>query len=277
MQKELRGKLPTFYTEKDKYTTILTNDWDALLSTSAEKAINNWDVNYFYNFENLYMLDSYNNKEYVGLDLALTKGKTIDNHMMTYNAATPINDEAINLNYIKGIVNHTYYKKFPLSTFLLLVSLHSIPLNYQDENLVKFILSIDSAYKGYYASNAHFKKVYVNWLEELNLTSILDVLSRTDEKEFKVIKSKTATIGEHITIDKEGFLHFGKWNNQALDYLSNKIGFTIALPSGQFRKIKEFNNEPFTSSPKVNDYMLRTEVFSYNFTYKNNGKVSILK
>lgn len=277
MQKQLKEKLPTFYNEKDIYTTILTNDMDALLCSATCKAINNWDVNYFYNFKGLYVFDQSNRKEYVGLDLALTQGKTIDNHLMTYNYATIHNPQAINLNYTKGINNHSYYKKFPLSTFLLLVSLYDIPLNYKDESLIKFLLSVDSAYKGYYASNDHFKKVYTDWMEQLNLTNMLDILSRTDISEFNVIQEKNEKLGKSIILDDEGYLKFGNWNGQVLNKLSKKIGFEVSLPKGQFTLQQQFKNEYFNAGSKVNSFMTDSNVFSYNFTYKTGGKVSILK
>ena len=277
MQKQLKEKLPTFYTEKDIYTTILTNDMDALLSCAAMKAINNWDVNYFYNFEGLYVLDSDNTKEYVGLDLALTKGKTIDNHLMTYDYNTIHNPQAINLNYTKGITNNFYYRKFPLSTFLLLVSLHDIPLNYKDESFIKFLLSIDSAHGGYYSDIDRFKKVFIEWMEELNLTQMLDILARTPLDEFKTIQAKSTRIGKTISLDKNGELQFGHWGGRALEMLSNKIGFEVALPTGQFTLQQQFNNKSFDSSPKVNSFMTDEKVFSYNFTFKARGKVSILK
>ena len=277
MKKELRENLPTFYTDKGSFSTILTNDMDSLLSASACKHINNWDINYFYDFEGLYVLNPDNSKEYVGLDLALTKGKTIDNHLMTYDYATIHNPQAINLNYTKGITNYSYYKKFPLSTFLLLVSLHDIPLNYQDESFMKFILSIDSAHGGYYSDIPHFKKVFIEWMEDLNLTKMLDILARTPIEEFEAIQAKSARIGKHIKLNDKRELQFGHWEGRALDLLSKKIGFEVALPTGQFTLQQQFNNERFDSSPDVNSFMTDKRVFSYNFTYKRFGKVSVLK
>lgn len=277
MQKQLKTKLPTFYNEKDIYTTILTNDMDALLCSAACKAINNWDVNYFYNFEGLYVLDADNKKERVGLDLALTRGKTIDNHLMTYNHNTIHNPQAINLNYTKGIVNDSYYKKFPLSTFLLLVSLYDISLNYKDESLIKFILSVDSAHVGYYASSNRFKKVYIDWMEEMGLTKMLDILARTPLDGFKEIQRKNAKLGKNISLDSNNQLQFGYWNDRVLGALSNKIGFEVSLPKGQFTLLQQFNNEEFNASSRVNQFMTDENVFSYNFTYKKCGKVSILK
>lgn len=277
MNKQLLSKVPTFYKEKDIYTTILANDWDALLSCAVEKEVNNWDINHFYDFESMWVLNSSNTKEYVGLDLALTKGKNIDNHLMGYNYGTLANEQGINLNTFKGINTTKYYKKFPLSTFLLLVSLHDIPLNYNDDMLIKFLLTIDSAHKGFYADKEFFKQVYVDWMEDLGLTRFLDILNKTDIKEFNNISAATAKHGKQITINNDGFLTFGK-GTYDLDKFSKRMGFKVELPAQQFTKTMEFENKNFSvNSVNPNSFMNNDEVFSYAFTYKNNGRVSYIK
>lgn len=261
--------------EKGKYTTILTNDWDSILAACAVKKVNDWDINYFYTFDGLYVLDKTDERERVGIDLALREGKTICNHLMLQDSNSQVNEQAFNLNSVKGISNNKYCTKFPLSTFLLIISAYNIPLDYSDETLMKFILSVDSAHKGFYTDNSYFKKIYTDWIEELGLTPLLDILNKTTLEEFKIIKKNTKKLGDIITIDDNGYLDFGK-NPAYFENLSERFGFDIELPKQQFTKIMDLSNKDFRANTMSKGFMKDNSVFSYAFTYKDIGKVSYI-
>ena len=274
MKKQLKDKLPQWIFEKNTYAMEMQNDWDSLLSTCLLKHLNGWDINYFYNFKERYILDNTNDKEKVGVDLALRTGKTVCNHVMLQNHLTVKNHEAVNLNSILGIHNGQYYKKFPLSTFMLLISIFDFELNYDDECLIKFILCVDSAYKGFYTKNDHFKKIYVDWMELLGLDKFLDVLEKTPKEDFEDMLGKMKEFGTNITIDENGCLKFGRNN---LKKLSKRLGFTVELPKGQFKQDMQFINGIFEASRKSSQFYKDENVYSYAFTKRDIGKVSYIK
>lgn len=272
IEQNILNKIPAYWNEKDIYNTILTNDDDSLITASALKYLLNWDINYFYSFDGLYVLDESDQRESVGVDLALCKGKTICNHVMLQDWHTPRNNEAINMNSLQGITNDKYYKKYPLSSFLLVVALHNIELDFENDLLIKYILSIDSAYKGFYAKNQDFKKVYTDWLEVLGLEKFIYTLENTSMSFFtEQMKPLLDAKGRQITINGNGFLEFGDRNYEKI---SKQIGFDIKLPEGEFKKVMSFSNDEFTAGRTSADFMYDKNVYSYAFTYKNQGKVS---
>lgn len=274
MQKQIKDKLPQWIFEKDNYTMEMQNDWDSLLSTCLLKHLNGWDINYFYNFKARYILDNMNNKEKVGVDLALRTGKTVCNHVMLQDHSTVKNHEAVNLNSIRDIHTKQYKKKYPFSTFMLLISIFDYQLNYDDECLIKFILCVDSAYKGFYADKDEYRKIYVDWMKLLGLDKFLDVLEKTPKEEFTNMLGKMKKRGTDITIDENGCLKFGEYN---LEKLSKRLGFTVELPKGQFKQDMQFINGFFEVSPKSSRFYKNENVYSYAFTKRGSGKVSYIK
>lgn len=91
MKEEYLQKVPTWYRDFTKYDVVLSDDIDGLVSTSALKFAKNWNVEYFYNFETLYVTgQTYfkedKNAQRVWADVAITRQeKTFDNHISRKN------------------------------------------------------------------------------------------------------------------------------------------------------------------------------------------------
>ena len=273
----MRDKVPQFFKDEGNYSTILTDDMDSLLGCSLVKEINDWDVNQFYNFKGIYTLDPSNTKELVGIDMAKCSGKTIDNHLMVFDEFTRINPESINLNHVKNITNKSYIFKYPFSTFMLILWLHDVPLNHMDDETIKFILTVDSSFGTYYDKNEFMRNKHKRWLEEMNFTRFIDVLNKSSLRELRELQGKTHKIGDEITVNPNGTLSFGGWNEKRLDNLSKRLGFKVELPKGEFTLERECEVKPFVSSPDNNTFMLDEGVMTYNYLYKDKGVVSKLK
>lgn len=264
---------PTF----KKYQGIGTDDWDSLLSGCGLKEVKGLEVNKFFNFKQMYAINPNDDRPDIGIDMARKFGMTYCNHMQLFYSNSNVNKQSANLNNIKGIHNKDYYKKYPLSTFLLICSMYDIPLDYNNKGLIKFLLAVDSSYKGFYAKNSYFKQIYVDWMEELGFTKMLDILAKTDVKEFNdedegwlaIIKNR----GDKLYIDDNGFMQFGNYD---LDKMSRNLGFKVELPKEQFTLIEEYDRKFFTMD-ELRDLSKNDNVYSYALTYKGKGVVSYFK
>lgn len=68
MNEKLKGKFPKWCFEDEQYATVLTNDIDSLLGCTIEKQVKGNKINYFYNFEAMYVQDENDSLEKLGID-----------------------------------------------------------------------------------------------------------------------------------------------------------------------------------------------------------------
>ena len=140
----------------DEYGLILTDDIDSLLSCSILKQKKNWNVEQILLFKACSQnFDAYGETlnathEAIGVDLALTNGKCFDNHLTQFKWNGTSNPESINLNRIAGISRDKYYRKYNLSTVLLLWSLYDLPKEKLSDELMMLLIAIDGSFQGYY-------------------------------------------------------------------------------------------------------------------------------
>src|SRR5690606_37808525 len=76
MKDKLKERFPEWCSDftQGQYNTILTDDLDSLLGCAIEKHVKGNEVNYFYEFDNLYIADQTDKRKAIGIDLALHKG-----------------------------------------------------------------------------------------------------------------------------------------------------------------------------------------------------------
>ena len=197
MKAEYKEKLPQWYTSNEKFDLILTDDIDSLLSCAILKQVKNWNIEQVF----LFKVDSNKNidcmgitsnatNEAVGVDLALQNGKCFDNHLSRLHSEDKYNDEIINLNFIKDVTRQDYFKKYNLSTVLLLWSLYDLPIPESEEGKM-ILLTIDSPYYSHfsrYQNDRDMNKFYM--CEVLGLYELYECQLRHKQYEFKSIEKK---------------------------------------------------------------------------------------
>ena len=267
MKREIKEKLPQWYLkinpEKDKL--MLTDDIDSLLSCCLLKQLFDIEIKSFYDFKALYFADGIERKHFIGVDLDTcnNKSRVFGNHITYYK-----NTNAINLNNIFDI---KYYQKYPFSTVLLICFLYNIDISKWTDEQLKVILAIDSAFKGYYSANNHFKKVYTNWLDKLGYRFLEDrILSKMTMKDFAQIQRRYRLSG-YIKIGKNGRLK----TNIDLDKLNNLFNdiIHIKLPQDKFKKGRDFTLKQV--NPVIETVPPEKLIFSQAWTYKNQLKMSL--
>lgn len=265
MNIKIRERLPDWYLKinPDRDKLMLTNDIDSLMGCSILKQLFGVEIKSFYDFKSIYFADGTVRKGFIGVDLDSCEGRTFGNHI-TYIK----NPEAINLN---NIFKLKYYKKYPLNTVLLLCFLYDIDIEKWSDEQLQVLLSIDSAYKGYYTNNNRFKKVYTDWLNKLDYRFLEDrILKKMTVKDFAQIQRRYRLSG-YIKIGKNGRLK----TNIDLKKL-NELFFDIIdidLPSDKFIKGRDFTC--LSVNPSNETVPPERLIFSQAWTYKNQLKMSL--
>ena len=259
MKNELKEKMPDWCVNdlKLERDLILTNDIDSLMSAILLQVLTNylWRFNYFYDFMSIYRHKKTGNIT-IGVDAAFTKNvRTFDNHYIIHNKVSA------NMNRIKGIGRNEYCKKYPFSTLMLIMAYYDIEMP-RTQIGKEILLSIDSAFKGFYTPYKRFKQIYLNWLEEMNYTSLIDILNQRNLNYFYSIQEQYG-LNEKITIDEQGYLH-SKIDFQAIQ---PHFDFKIGLPAKQFHHIKTFQ----TAAHKIGEKPIppKDKLISLAYTYRN--------
>ncbi|MCQ5364151.1 hypothetical protein NOW01_03915 [Anoxybacillus salavatliensis] len=240
-----------------EYDLAFGTDIDNALGCNLLEEITSglWSINYFNDFTSIYRAKKTGNAM-IGVDMAFTKNvRTFDNHITKYSKAT------VNMNKIKGIGLHNYCEKYPFSTVMLIMAYYDVPLP-KTQVGKEILLAIDSAHKGFYTPNKRFKQIYINWLEDMGYTSLIDILNQRNLKYFYSIQEQYG-LNDKITIDEQGYLH-SKIDFQAIQ---PHFDFKIGLPAKQFHHIKTFK----TDAHKIGEKPIpsKDKLISLAYTYKN--------
>lgn len=166
-----------FYDDTKK-GMILSNDIDSLFACETLRIMRGWTYHQFYDFKCTYDFIHEDDYESVGIDVALMRGKTIDNHVVKNYNTDYYNVESINLNVIEQISSsYSYSKKYAGSTTLEVLSL----LDFSNEDMMNlteeqqmFLLAIDCTFKGYYFGY----KSCEHFLNILNYSCLIDLMKR---------------------------------------------------------------------------------------------------
>lgn len=241
MKKELREKFPIWcldYTQGQN-ALILTDDLDSLLGCAIESYVKGNPINYFYEFNNLYVNDQTDTRKAIGIDLALHKGKSWCNHVVKVTKDDYVNPQTANINAINNIYSGNYTSKYAMSTALLMWSYYDLPLPSSEEGKM-MLLAIDSGFLGHYSD--YFRRTHSNHLETLGFTPLIDLLNNTSKFEFESMQRYYKTKAK-IQLNNDGYLH----TTLPLAELQGFFGVSMELPKEKFTLRNEFESH-FTNT-----------------------------
>lgn len=260
MKKELKGKLPNWYKDIDGTDIILTGDIDSLMGYYLLKRKFNVEVGGFYDFNRIYRVnDDFENC--IGIDMDTVSGYTIGNHITHFYK----NKDAINLNNYCKI--DKYYKKYSLSTAILICSLYDFDLESMTDEQLKILLAIDTGFKGYYTD--FFKPHYLKWLDRLDYKFLEDRILKqyTDDELYQVIVDYR--LNKPITVNGEGFLH----TDIRLDKISEVFDGIIELPTDKFHLHRCYDYQII--NPMYQVIPPKNKIISMAWTKKNELKLTL--
>lgn len=272
--------IPNWWNEELNSDLVLSDDIDGLVSTSILKNCKGWNVEYFYDFEHLYITDKARNKtieqrqkDRCWCDISiLLDERCFDNHVNRRDVDDWENPLAINPNKIAHVTNKSYTGKYAGSTALLLWSLYKLPLPETEEGKM-LLLSIDSAFKGFYYERFsdiwRANKYFISNL--LDFPELYELMKRHTLDEFYNIVVKYNVEEDSREAKKT------RWNNGKLETnldlktISDLLGIEVSLPNYEFSELLELNT--------VNGYFGNMQIqelpknyMTAAYTYK--GKIS---
>lgn len=272
--------IPNWWNEELNSDLVLSDDIDGLVSTSILKKCKGWNVEYFYDFEHLYITDKARNKtieqrqkDRCWCDISiLLDERCFDNHVNRRDVDDWENPLAINPNKIAHVTNKSYTGKYAGSTALLLWSLYKLPLPETEEGKM-LLLSIDSAFKGFYYERFsdiwRANKYFISNL--LDFPELYELMKRHTLDEFYNIVVKYNVEEDSREAKKT------RWNNGKLETnldlktISDLLGIDISLPDDEFSELLELNTvNGYFGNMRIKD--LPENYMSAAYTYK--GKIS---
>ncbi|MFB4473321.1 hypothetical protein ACDI16_10270 [Oceanobacillus caeni] len=266
MNEQLKAKFPKWCFEDKQYSTVLTNDIDSLLGCMIEKEVNGNKINYFYDFEAMYVQDENDSLEKLGIDLAWTEGKVFDNHVTRMHHNSKFNQQSANINSILNVSRDNYFSKYTMSTAIMMWSFYDLPL--PSTKLGKMLLlSIDVGFKGHYDSR--FKEVHNKYLKLLGYEELIDLLNNTKKQDYYDLIKKYK-LYEHIKLDENGYLQ----TDLPLDVLSEALELQLELSSQPFTLQTEYTSKgrQVQGDEKGN---LNKNVISFALTNRNYYKYTV--
>lgn len=278
MKKNLISDLPKWYSQKLDAVIEMSNDDDGLWSACLLSYLTGYpitDVTFF--DSGRYSIMPFDKKERISVDLPKPKGKGIDNHFMQFSKNTRLNLEMINVNNQRNIPFDEYLRKYGMSTFLLIYAIYKDKISLpKKERLLMMILTIDSAYSGYYK----YRKNYIENLEYIGLKDeLLPVLEKHTKEDFeKLAKEIEEQIPQNFFLNKDGYLIFSENSEERvraeryLERLSDELGFPIALPKEKFHLVRDLRNNGKQRIPKNYDLSYIDSIYCYAITNRGNMK-----
>lgn len=233
--------------ETTQYNLMGSNDSDSTISAAAINKKYGYKMKYFYDFNHLWesknLKKSNESNPKLGVDIALTEGACIDNHVQQISYADEIiNTEALNLNNIEGIYGsgNNYFRKYNLNTVLLTMSVLNIPLP-EDTETAAILLAIDSAFKGAYSSHINDRQANQKYLEILGYPELIKLLNNKDEQYFY-------SIIDEYNLNAKIYIENGKLkSNKDLSELYLRLNIfmdlNVNLPEDEFAIIETFGKQ----------------------------------
>lgn len=265
MKKEVYDLVPQWMKEakQGQYKVMVGDDIDSLSTASILNQVFGWEVNWFYDFHNIYTGDkTISKKDRVGVDMALEfDEKTIDNHVTLLSKYDKRNPNSVNMNVMYGVNRNNYTEKYAMSTLLTAWSLLGLPLPKTDEGK-KILLSIDSSFKGHY--NSRFKATHNEWLRKLGFEELIDFLdNKTSFKELDVTIRRRYGLSEKIKLNNKGQLE----TNIDLVGIGKYLEIDIQLPELEFELVYQLSRK----NAKLGSGHLAKKKGTYSFalTYQN--------
>ena len=277
MEKKYLEKVPDWYKSNEKFDLVLSDDIDSLASISVVQSVHkNWNVEYFYDFDNIYASNDVYFKENksatrVWVDVAIIKEEmAFDNHISRKDMKDYTNSLCINPNILANVTNYGYRRKYAGSTALLVWSLYNIPLPKTEEGKM-LLLAIDSTFKGFYDSR----------FKERNRFFLYDVLGL--EELYEVEKRHTLNEFYQI-ISKYGLSNKIRYNSETkrietkLDVatIGEMLGIDIKLPTKEFHHWRSFEQYKGNMCGVKSIKDISKGLVTLAFTFQNVAKYSIV-
>lgn len=277
MEKKYLEKVPDWYKSNEKFDLVLSDDIDSLCSIAVVQSVHpNWEVDYFYDFDNIYADNDVYFKENksatrVWVDVAIIKKEmAFDNHISRKDIEDYTNSLCINPNILANVTNYGYGRKYAGSTALLVWSLYNIPLPKTEEGKM-LLLAIDSTFKGFYDSR--FKERNRFFLcDVLGLEELYEVEKRHNINEFYQIISKYG-LSNKIRYNSET-----KRIETKLDVatISEMLGIDIKLPTKEFNHWRSFKQCQGNMCGVKSVKDISKGLVTLAFVYQNVAKYSIV-
>jgi hypothetical protein len=268
MKAKLKERFPEWcndYTQ-GQYTTILQGDLDSLMGCAIEREVKGNEINYFYEFDNLYVADKTDKRKAIGIDLALARGKSYCNHVVKINHNDEVNPQTANINVINNIHSGNYTQKYAMSTALMMWSYYGLPLPKSKEGKM-ILLAIDSGYLGHYSD--FFKRTHNSYLEQLGFSELIDLLNESSQEHFKKVHNIYKTKSE-IYLNKDGYLY----TNLALAEMQGFFDVDLTLPTQQFTLRNQFKSHR-ASTYNITSKSQIDNLISFALTRKNEMKYTV--
>ncbi|QNG59434.1 hypothetical protein H4O14_16780 [Bacillus sp. PAMC26568] len=263
MKKQLKDKFPEWCSDftQGLNNTTLQDDFDSFLSSCIERHIKGNEINYFYDFNKMYVADRSDDRKTIGMDLALHKGKSWCNHVVRIHEDDYVNPLTANINALLKVHKGNYFKKYAMSTALTMWSYYGLPLPKTKEGKM-ILLCIDSGYLGHY--DDRFKGVHNAYLELMGFTELIDLLNETSKFEYEMLQGKYKTKAR-IKLNNDGYLQ----TTLPLADLQGFFDVNLTLPTQQFTLRNQFRTlQGDTYSTKSKDELGNIISFALTGTKK---------
>ncbi|GKV64097.1 hypothetical protein NCCP2331_02500 [Sporosarcina sp. NCCP-2331] len=282
MQKEIRELYPKFINEIDekKFVSGFTADMDGLLCASFAKHHLGLEVNSFYDFKGLYVVDNSEERETVFFDCALKEGKCFDNHITKFGVDSLLNPESANINSVMDVHRGRYRDKFAMSTLIQLYALYNVPLPKTLQGKLT-VLCCDVGFKGFYDNR--FRDQFLSYLQYFDMVELVEVLEQFTQDqmyEFMLRAQMNMSIqvqnNKHLYIDMASKNSYGaKWHNfetgMDLDFFSKHLEYPVELPASKFELVEKFRTVTLQASQLSNEIIEN----AHSYAFINSQKVMV--
>jgi len=270
MQQKLKEKFPEwcFEFKQGQNTLCLTDDLDSLLGCAIEKYVKGNDINYFYNFNKLYVADELDERKAIGIDLALHEGRAWCNHVVRIAENDYVNPKTANINALLNVHSGNYFKKYAMSTALMMWSFYDLPLP-KSKEVKMLLLAIDSGYLGHY--DDRFKEIHTKYLKLLGFEELIDLLNNTSKFEFEMLQSKYRTKAK-IQLNSDGYLQ----TTLPLAELQGFFDIPLELPTHQFTLRNQFNDSMGSTLNVRSKAQIDKTIISFALTGRNKFKYTYI-
>lgn len=285
MQKDKRELYPKWINNinNNKYVSGFTNDMDGLLCSAFAKHHLGLEVNAFYDFRSMNMIDPNDKRELIFFDAALCEGKVFDNHMTRSDAVSSYNTQSANINNVTDVHLGRYTDKFAMSTLIQLYAIYNIPLPTTLQGKL-ILLCCDVGFKGYYDSR--YKMQFLSYLKMFNmleLIEVLDMFTQSQMYEFMLMAQMNAQVVRNsdgtLWIEKNKSHPSARWidfdTGMNLDFFTKHLEYPVELPRGSFKTTESFKTQTVDSHAITSQ--MKAQAFSYAYINKNKVMMSLKK
>ena len=289
MKDNLQNNLPAWHYQNLDALIEMTNDGDGLIPACLLSHLTGYPITDFTDVKvGIFSTIPFDQRERISVDLSKPKGKGYDNHFTAFSEHTKINHEMINVNNQKKITGlEEYHDKYGMNTIFLIYAAFKDKISLpKSEKLLMILLTFDSAYKGYYTH----RKSFIENLEFIGLKEeLLPIFEKHTLQDFEELSKRVeAEMPKNFYLnwnedEETGILEFSSDKEvqaraeRFLERLSKELGFPIALPKEQFRRVQWLADMGKRSINKTGDISHDRTLYCYAITSRYSVKSSYLK